>query len=755
MTHNYREGDELISGYRLVRFLGRGGFGEVWKATAPGGAEVALKIIRLGGAEGGKEFRALQLVKRVRHPNLIPVNAFWLKSADGAVLAGEFAEMPDLPGARPSDASLHETLMAPTVTRGPQAAELIIAMGLGDKSLFDRFEECRSEGRCGIPEEELLGYMEDAARAIDFLNSPVHDPGSGPVAIQHCDIKPHNLLIVGDAVEVCDFGLARMLGADRATTAAASIAYAAPECLEEGKPSAATDQYSLAVSYCEMRSGKLPYGTETMAAVVEAKCAGQLDLSMLSPAERTVMARATARNPADRYPSASAMVKALREAARGELADTRPMRWRSKSRRLSAVALTAVLLVAGLAVAMSLPWHSDEEPRPPADKVEQEAARESLATPAGPEVKAPPAPLVSASSIKPPAPAIAKTGSPVPDAAKPMEKGPPKPVAAAPSADALLARGTEYLKNRRYDEAVAAFTEVVRLTPRDARVYSRLGVAQFAQGRFQDAVDDFTAAIRLEPDARDLVNRGRAYRALEKLAEAEADFAEAIRLDPRSAPAHFFRGELYQNAKQYAKAADDFGKAIELASGKPAAGFTLAAAYERRGLCRMLPDTASSTAVDEAVSDFDEALRLDPENPADLHEFRAAAFELQGKAEASLFDNQMAALFKRIRATPDDADAYRRLALMLASCPVARLRDGKKAVELATRACELTSWTDSMALDSLASAHAAADNRAGAVEFERKAVEAEKDPAVKEAFRTRLKRYEAQAAQNATSKAGS
>jgi hypothetical protein len=52
-------------------------------------------------------------------------------------------------------------------------------------------------------------------------------------------------------------------------------------------------------------------------------------------------------------------------------------------------------------------------------------------------------------------------------------------------------------------------------------------------------------------------------------------------------------------------------------------------------------------------------------------------------------------------------------------------------------------------------AYAAADNRAGAVEYERKAVEAEKDPAVKEAYRTRLKRYESQAAQNAKSKAGS
>ena len=60
------------------------------------------------------------------------------------------------------------------------ARELIIAMGLGDKSLFDRLEECRKRSACRHPPEELLGYLEDSAEAIDFLNRPVHDAGHGP-----------------------------------------------------------------------------------------------------------------------------------------------------------------------------------------------------------------------------------------------------------------------------------------------------------------------------------------------------------------------------------------------------------------------------------------------------------------------------------------------------------------------------------------------------------------------------------------------
>ncbi len=305
MTHTYREGDEPIpgSGYRLLQFLGRGGFGEVWKASTPGQAEAAVKIIRLGSVEGRKEFRALQLVKRVRHPHLVPVNAFWLKSSDGSVLGEDFAELSDLPGSPSISSPLRGTLTAPAATSLPEVAELIIVMGLGDQSLFDRFQACRSEGHKGVPEDELLRYMVDAARAIDFLNSPVHDSGSGPIAIQHCDIKPHNLMIVGGAIQICDFGLARMLGADRATTAAATIAYAAPECLDPGKPSPTTDQYSLAISYYEMRNGVLPYATETLTAIMEAKKTGGRDFSASPSGEQDVLRRATSPDPASRYPS--------------------------------------------------------------------------------------------------------------------------------------------------------------------------------------------------------------------------------------------------------------------------------------------------------------------------------------------------------------------------------------------------------------------------------------------------------------------
>ena len=83
MVGTYTEGDEPVPGFRLSQLLGWGRFGEVWKASGPGGITVAVKIIPLSNRQGLKEFRAIRLVKQIRHPNLVPIMAFWLKDRQG------------------------------------------------------------------------------------------------------------------------------------------------------------------------------------------------------------------------------------------------------------------------------------------------------------------------------------------------------------------------------------------------------------------------------------------------------------------------------------------------------------------------------------------------------------------------------------------------------------------------------------------------------------------------------------------------
>ncbi|HJS07974.1 MAG TPA: protein kinase, partial [Pirellulales bacterium] len=189
----YQAGLEAVPSFKLVKRLGRGNFGEVWLATAPGGTRVALKILRLD-SKGEREFYSLRLVKQIRHPNLMPIIAFWLKDEDGNIIAD--TEQDPLPQ---QTEALRETAAVPVDTRTTadfaprnQPAELIVAMGLGDCSLYDRLKECQRQGLSSIPVDELLTYFEGAAQAIDHLNSPIHDLGRGPVAIQHRDVKPQN-----------------------------------------------------------------------------------------------------------------------------------------------------------------------------------------------------------------------------------------------------------------------------------------------------------------------------------------------------------------------------------------------------------------------------------------------------------------------------------------------------------------------------------------------------------------------------------
>jgi type VI secretion system protein ImpC len=245
--------------------------GEVWEARGPGGVPTALKRVPVAERCGRRELEALQLLMRVRHPHLLAIHGYWV--------AGSY---------------------------------LVIGLELAGQSLRALLQERRQSGAAGLPAEAVLRYLADAAEALDYLGRPVHRLNSHTVRIQHRDVKPANLLLQGGAVKVADFGLAKALeGVAPQRSFSMTLAYAPPEFFRgETKPT--SDQYSLGVTYYELRTGRLPFAGAPEA-VMQGHLAGEPDLTGLTERERAVVARALAKDPDLRW---AGCVKFIGEIAR-------------------------------------------------------------------------------------------------------------------------------------------------------------------------------------------------------------------------------------------------------------------------------------------------------------------------------------------------------------------------------------------------------------------------------------------------------
>jgi len=263
---------ELIPGYRLIEPLGAGGFGEVWKAEAPGGLLKAVKIIHgslsdsnVDPAQLNQELKALQRVKAVRHPFILSLERF-------DIIAGR----------------------------------LVIVSELADRTLFDRFEECRAQGLPGIPRQELLRYMEEAAEALDLMNLQFN--------LQHLDIKPQNLFLLHNHVKVGDFGLVKDLeGMFAQITGGVTAVYAAPETFE-GTVSRFCDQYNLAIVFQELLTGQLPFSGTSARQLMLQHVTSDANVAPLPVMDQPVVRRALSKKPAERYPSCLDFVRALGQA---------------------------------------------------------------------------------------------------------------------------------------------------------------------------------------------------------------------------------------------------------------------------------------------------------------------------------------------------------------------------------------------------------------------------------------------------------
>jgi tetratricopeptide (TPR) repeat protein len=155
-----------------------------------------------------------------------------------------------------------------------------------------------------------------------------------------------------------------------------------------------------------------------------------------------------------------------------------------------------------------------------------------------------------------------------------------------------------------YKQAAAAFTEVIRLTPRDAAAYDIRGSSRRFIGDLDGAIADHTAAIRLAPKfGMYYGNRAMAWSEKGDAPRALADFNRDIQIEPNGAVVFNNRGLLFLQRKDLDQAISDFTEAIRLDPGYSKPYANRAEAWRLKG------------ELDRSLADVGQAIDISPRDP--------------------------------------------------------------------------------------------------------------------------------------------
>jgi tetratricopeptide (TPR) repeat protein/predicted Ser/Thr protein kinase len=310
---------ERLGDCRVVREVGRGGMGVVYEAEQePLGRRVAVKVLTAQGLRDPNQLRRFRrearAMARLHHTNIVPVFGF-----------GEHDGLP------------------------------YYVMQFIDGRGLDRYP---AEDPAGREPRRVAGIGLQAAEALAYAHAH---------GVLHRDVKPSNLLLDAQGtVWVTDFGLARLAGQDSLTDPgelAGTLRYLAPERFR-GESDARGDVYALGLTLYELLTGRPAFDATDRGRLVhqvtheEPPAPRRCDPAIPRDLE-TVVLRALARDPADRYPSAGELAEDLRRFLQGKVPRARRVgpaeRFRRWCRRnpavacLGAVATTLLVLVAVLA----------------------------------------------------------------------------------------------------------------------------------------------------------------------------------------------------------------------------------------------------------------------------------------------------------------------------------------------------------------------------------------------------------------------
>jgi tetratricopeptide (TPR) repeat protein len=185
-------------------------------------------------------------------------------------------------------------------------------------------------------------------------------------------------------------------------------------------------------------------------------------------------------------------------------------------------------------------------------------------------------------------------------------------------------RGVAHKAKNDIDQALNDYSEAIRLDPNYARAYLNRGAVLVDKREIDRAIADFTEAIRLDPKKKlGYINRAVVYKTKRDWDHAIADYGEAIRLDPSDIYILYGRGDAYLSKQDYDRAIGDFTEVIRL-EPKAAGAFT----FRGRG-------HRAKGESERAIADFTEAIRLAPHDPAPYID-RATSYRYAGDLDRAI-----------------------------------------------------------------------------------------------------------------------
>ena len=353
--------------------------------------------------------------------------------------------------------------------------------------------------------------------------------------------------------------------------------------------------------------------------------------------------------------------------------------------------------------------------------------------------------------------AYALRGRVQPDEAKSLQDF-DEAVKLAPNNDGYRLIRAIFLRGRhKLEEALAEVDVLLEKTPNDATVLILQGEVFRELGKLEEAMKSFDLASELEPKAPGpFQNRGEIFREQEKYEEAIEQFNKVIELQPGSMMPLLHRAQTYLFSGQLEKALTDVEKTLEkqpmLAAHRLRAEILAKmdrlpqAIEEMERVSEAMPKQADllfqlavyysyNQQPNKAIEAFSEVIEVDENNFFALQR-RGDTYLNVGDHVSAVADLEAALVLE-----PEDYSVLNNLAWVLATSPDDEVRNGKRAIELATQACELTEYSKPHILSTLAAGYAEEGNFEEAIKWSQKSVDME-DPEHAEQLALELASYQ-------------